>query len=145
MPGAAAPRRRPAPPQVVGLYKPGLDEAQAQALLPDSHPEMPREQPRLGYCSTSLLPSPTKEKQQEKHLTSPLPARHAAGWGGGADGDQGRGQTESASLLLLSEAELSVKLGQCHPGRRAQPRGSLVARCWRCGGDAGHGDGPQVI
>lgn len=110
MPGAAAPRRRPAPPQVVGLYKPGLDEAQAQALLPDSHPEMPREQPRLGYCSTSLLPSPTKEKQQEKHLTSPLPARHAAGWGGGADGDQGRGQTESASLLLLSEAELSVKL-----------------------------------
>lgn len=72
--GAGSTRRRRAPAWVSGLYKPGLDEAQAQAPLPDSHPEMPREQPRLGYCSTSLLPSPAKEKQQEKHLTSPLPA-----------------------------------------------------------------------
>lgn len=71
---AGSTRRRRAPAWVAGLYKPGLDEAQAQALLPDSHPEMPREQPRLGYCRTSLLPSPAKEKQQEKHLTSPLPA-----------------------------------------------------------------------
>lgn len=70
---AGSTRRRRAPAWVAGLYKPGLDEAQAQALLPDSHPEMPREQPRLGYCRTSLLPSPAKEKQQEKHLTSPLP------------------------------------------------------------------------
>lgn len=53
-------------------YKPRLDEAQAQALMPDSHPEMPQDQPCLGNCSTSLLSSPAKEKQQEKHLTSPL-------------------------------------------------------------------------
>lgn len=72
--GAGSTRRRRAPAWLAGLYKPGLDEAQAQALLPDSHPEMPREQPRLGYCSTSLLPNPAKEKQQEKPLTSPLPA-----------------------------------------------------------------------
>lgn len=79
--GAGSTRRRRAPAWVAGLYKPGLDEAQAQAPLPDSHPEMPREQPRLGYCSTSLLPNPAKEKQQEKHLTSPLPVLGLLDWG----------------------------------------------------------------
>lgn len=103
--------------RVAELYKPGLDGAQAQALLPDSRPEMPREQPRLGYCSTSLLPSPAKEKQQEKYLTSPLPALPAAGWGGGdtagiGDGDKRKG----ASLPSLAEAELGVKLAGVRRG-----------------------------
>lgn len=108
--GLAAPQCRRALPRVMGLYKPRLDGAQAQALLPDSHPEMPREQPRLGFCSTSLLPSPAKEKQQKKHLTSPLPALRAAGWSGGAGRDGRQGQTEKASLPLLSEVELDMGL-----------------------------------
>lgn len=83
-PGASSTPTWAAPPRVAGLYKPGLEGAQEQALLPDSRPEMPREQPCLWYCSMSLLPSPANEKQQQEKLTSPLPAlRRAAGAGDG--------------------------------------------------------------
>lgn len=101
---AGSTRRRRAAASVAGLYKPGLDEAQGQSLLPDSHPEMPREQPRLGYCSTSLLPSPAKEKQQEKHLTSPLPALGLLDEGE-RGANLGLGRTDSASLPSPSRVD----------------------------------------
>lgn len=115
--GAGSTRHRRAPAWVAGLYKPGLDEAQAQALLPDSHPEMPREQPRLGYCSTSLLPSPAKEKQQEKHLTSLLPALGLLGW------ERGAGTDRQTHPCLCPPEWI-----RCQPGRCAWLRGALPAR-----------------
>lgn len=123
---AGSTRRRRAPASVAGLYKPGLDEAQGQALLPDSHPEMPREQPRLGYCSTSLLPSPAKEKQQEKHLTSPLPALGLPDGGNAVGIWDWDGQTAHPCLCLPKWIRCAA--GCCQPGCRARLRASLAAR-----------------
>lgn len=131
--GAGSTRRRRAPAWVAGLYKPGLDEAQAQAPLPDSHPEMPREQPRLGYCSTSLLPSPAKEKQQEKHLTSLLPALGLLGWGNPVGIWDWDGQTDrqTAHPCLCLPEWIGCEAGWCQPGWCARLRGSLPARWGR--------------
>lgn len=130
-PGASSTPTWAAPPRVAGLYKPGLEGAQEQALLPDSRPEMPREQPCLWYCSMSLLPSPANEKQQEEKLTSPLPAlRRAAGagdgWAGGGTGAFFRGcsAVRLGWALWGRQSWLGMSRQKALPCRRV-PRQSL--------------------
>lgn len=142
--GLAAPQCRRALPRVMGLYKPRLDGAQAQALLPDSHPEMPREQPRLGYCSTSLLPSPAKEKQQQKHLTSPLPALVLLAAAGSWRGlETGTGRNGIPAFAFWSGA--GHQAGWCQPGPCAWRRGSLAAWCQQHLGVLGTGAVPNPL